>query len=101
MTSNSKALVGAAVCLVFVVFKVPTLQHEAWAYALLLFAALVIVPLALDLFVELNDARDASRTLGWARDVQLPAAGLLAIAYWLPSSLGAGLLALPWLAFTI
>lgn len=99
MKSVTRALIGAAICGAFVAFKVPGLQHEAWAHALLLFAALVLVPLALDLFVELNDAAPVARWFGWAVRLQLPAALLLAVACWLPASLGAALLALPWVAF--
>ncbi len=98
MSSVSKALLGLVVCVAFVALRVPALSAETWTQALVLFAALVLVPLALDLFVELNDAQQVARWFGWLRGVQLPAALALAGAYWLPPGFLAALLALPWLA---
>src|SRR5262245_57440096 len=45
-----RALVGALAWIGFVAFRVPGLVDATWATALLLFAALVLVPIALDLF---------------------------------------------------
>jgi hypothetical protein len=100
MTSNLKALIGAIACLGFVVLRVPTLQHEAWTHALILFAALVLLPLALDLFTERNDAPQVARWFGWLRVAQMPAAAMLAISCWLSSGVLAAALALPWLICT-
>jgi hypothetical protein len=100
MSSNVKSLLGGAVFLAFAAFKVPNLQHEAWAHALLLFAALVLVPLALDLLAELNDAAPVARWFAGVRLAQFPAAVLLAAACWLPAGWVAVALALPWAGLT-
>jgi hypothetical protein len=100
MTSRSRALIGVVIFAAFVAFKVARLGGEEWSHAALLFAALVIVPLLLDLLVERNDAREAARWLGWIRAWQLPAAILLVGSYWLTPRLEAALLALPWAALT-
>jgi hypothetical protein len=66
MNSVARASVGAAVWMGFVFARVPDLRDAAWAHALLLFAALVLVPLALDLFADKSETgqrrpRDYSR----------------------------------------
>lgn len=73
---------------------------DAWTHILLTFAALVLVPLALDLLTERNDAARAATFLGWVRLAQFPAAVLLMLACWLQAGLWAALLALPWLGVT-
>ena len=100
MTFNSeqRALAGGAVWVGYLAATLPQLHHESWAHALLVFAALVLVPLALDLVEERNDPPRAARAFRWAQRLQLPAGVLLAAACWFPPSPGAAGLALPWLA---
>lgn len=78
--------------------RVPDLQQEAWAQALLLFAALVLVPLALDLIEE--QPTPASRRKSWLMIVSFPAALLLTGAYLCaPGSWIAITAAIPWVLF--
>ena len=101
MTKNeTRALAGGVVWLGFLAVGRPDLRGDAWAHALLLFAALVLVPLALDLIAELNDARRTAQWLGWSQMGQLPAAVLLAMACGLQPGIVAAGLAMPWLALT-
>lgn len=100
MTMEKRAIAGALAWLGFVAALRPGPQHETWTHVLIAFAALVLVPLALDLIVERNDAPRTARWLGWAGAAQLPAALALAFACWLRPGVGAALLTLPWLAFT-
>lgn len=98
MTAKTRAIVGGVIWAAFVALRARDLHGEAWAHALLLFAALVLVPLVLELFVEPeNPERDAG---AFARIhlAQLPAALLLAAACWVPAGALAALLALPWAA---
>lgn len=100
MTTFRRVTAGAAIWLGYLAATLPNPQHEGWTLVLLLLAVLVLVPLALDLFIERHDAPQAIKWLGWVRLAHLPAGALLALACWLPSGIGAGLLALPWLAVT-
>ena len=56
MNAVTRALVGALGWGGFVYARVPRLSDGAWAHALLLFAVLVLVPLALDLFRDVDEA---------------------------------------------
>ena len=95
-----QVLFGAAAWIVFAALRVRDLRHDAWGHALLLLAALVLVPLVLDLVGERNDDRRAAAWLGRARRFHFAAAvGLLASCL-LPTGALAGALALPWLGFT-
>ncbi|WP_419193394.1 YndJ family protein [Kolteria novifilia] len=76
-----------------------SLFETAWAVELLLFSPLVLVPLALRLFVEVEDQPRPKRLFGLVVAMQFPAALLLLIAFWLPEGIGA-FLTLPWLAMT-
>ncbi|HVS52725.1 MAG TPA: YndJ family transporter [Opitutaceae bacterium] len=100
MNGNRNAAIGGLFCIAFVVLRVPGLGDDAWARALLLFAALVLVPLVLDLLGERNEARLAARWLAWVRAWQLPAVGLLALACVVREGAWAAALAFPWLALT-
>ena len=96
-----KAAIGGVACVGFVVGRVGHPHHPAWAHALLIFAALGLVPLALELFADASEAARTERWFAWANHAQLPAALLLALACWLPAGLGAALAALPWAALTV
>jgi hypothetical protein len=100
MTEGKRASVGAIIWLGFVGATLPDPRGEAWAHALLLLAALVLLPLVLPLIVERNEAARAARWLGLAARMQLTTAGLLAFGCWLPPGAIAGAFALPWLAVT-
>lgn len=79
--------------------RVPDMRHEAWAHALLLFAALVIFPLANRLAAAGSDPAWLQKlwsTAAWWRTV---AAVLLAASYQQPPGTTALLLALPWAGF--
>lgn len=95
-----KAALGACAWIGFVIAVAPGLTDHAWSTALLLFAALVLVPLALDLFAEAGDSVRVTRLFALARRSQLPAALLLAAGCALPPGSAAATLALPWIAFT-
>ena len=71
------ALGGGVVWVIYVGFFVPNLHHGAWAHALLLLAALVLVPLTLDL---VDRETSGTEPAGWknaGRMLQVPAALLL------------------------
>lgn len=98
MTAKIRAIVGGVIWAAFVALRARDLHGEAWAHALLLFAALVLVPLVLELFVEPeNPERDAA-AFAKVHLAQFPAALLLAAACWMPAGTLAALLALPWAA---
>jgi len=89
--------VGAVAWLAAAWWGVPHVLHQSWAYALLLFAALVLVPLVLDLVQEASELPVVARCFGLARWLQLPAALLLAVACAQSPGWRALLLASPWL----
>jgi hypothetical protein len=96
MNAATKSSVGAAAWLIFALAHVRDLRADVWAYALLLFAALVLVPLALDLFADEHESPQPARLFAWVRLAQLPAALLLVVAYWLEPGRLAVAAALPW-----
>lgn len=92
---------GALLWLAHLLLVRPTPFDPTWPHALLLLAALVLVPLGLALADRPPDGGDRSRSdrpLRWAAAGQLPAAALLAAAYSLGQGPVAAVLALPWLA---
>ena len=100
MRATTRAIAGAVVWIGFVVLRAPDPQAGAWAHALLLFAALVLVPLALELFAETGETGAPVRLLRVATLAQLPAALALVVAcVLLPGALAASA-ALPWVALT-
>jgi hypothetical protein len=101
MKSTTRAIIGGVIWATFSLWKVPSWQHDAWAHAMLLFAALVLLPLALDLFHDEDEGPSAARLFHWVALGQLPAAALLTLSCALAPGLFAGTLALPWLALTV
>jgi hypothetical protein len=87
------ALVGVAVWIAGVLIVRPSLFDVGWAHAILLLAALVLVPLALRLVTPPED-----RLLRVAQSIQFPAAIMLAAAYLLPPGVAAAGLSLGWFA---
>ncbi len=100
LTPVTKAWIGIVVWAAFVFVRVDDLRAEAWAHALLLFAALVLVPLALELFEEKDETGPAARWFALARAMQLSAAVFLAIACALSPGPAAAAAALPWVLWT-
>lgn len=98
MSPNLRAIIGGVVWTVFACTAVPSWQHEAWVYALLLLCALVLVPLALELGVDDADTGWAARLMGVVGRAQLPAAALLGWACVIPPGGAAALAAVPWIA---
>lgn len=97
MRTPLKVRIGVIVWCGFTYFSVPRLKDEAWAYALLLLAALVLVPMA---WCLARDDDDSPRMAGLHRTallLQLPAALLLMAAIMLPVGPVAMLCTLPWL----
>lgn len=92
--SVPRALFGAALWGAVVLMVLPSPFETEWAAALLLLAALVLVPLAM----ELAGSDDPmSRLAAW---IQVPAALCLGWAYLLPQGPTAAVLAAPWVATT-
>ena len=100
MSAFNRALLGLAAWSVFVIAHVSDLRGEAWAPALLLLAALVLVPLALELLADEDESAPVDRWFGVVSQVQLPAALLLGLACWLPPGIAAAAAALPWVLLT-
>jgi len=99
-TGGPRAIAGGVVWLGLVFWSVADLRTPAWSAALLTFAALVLVPLALDLAREPGEAGVVPRLLvitGW---LQLPAAFLLTVSCLQPTGRLAAGLALPWIILT-
>jgi hypothetical protein len=100
MNATLRAIIGAIGWGGFVFARVPNVRDGAWAHALLLFAALVLVPLALELFRDAAESATTARWFSWMERVQLPAALSLLVAYWLPAGAIAAAAALPWVMLT-
>jgi hypothetical protein len=96
MKAATKAWIGALVWAAFAVRFVPNLHHGAWAHALLLLAALVLVPLARELLAEENESGWPAQCAAWARLGEFPAALALALSCALAPGTWAALAALPW-----
>jgi hypothetical protein len=98
--NGARALGGAVVVAAFAIWRTPDPRAPEWLGAALLFAALVLVPLALPLFAETKETAGAAKLLRQAGRWQLPAGGALAVACgWERGALAAGL-ALPWMTVT-
>lgn len=100
MTAVAKSGLGAIGWCVFVGLRVTDMRDDAWAHALLVFAALVLVPLAWELLGESDEAEVTERWLRFAGRLQLPAALLLALACGLAPGAVAVLAAFPWVVLT-
>lgn len=100
MHAATRAWIGAVAWVVFVFLCAPSPQAGAWAHALLVLAALVLVPLALELFAEAGETGAPMRLLRVAGALQLPAALALAAACAIEAGAVAAGAALPWVAFT-
>ncbi len=101
MSAVLRASIGGLFWAAFVFVQVITLQGEAWSHALLVFAALVLVPLVLELFADTDAPERSKRLLNVAGKVQLPAGLFLGLAYLLSPGPWTALATLPWLGFTL
>ncbi len=91
-------MIGGVAWAAWVAWQVPHLQHAVWALALLLLAALVLVPLALELTNDEDDRGGIAVLVALTRLGQLPAAALLVWACGKVPGTTAALLSLPWVA---
>lgn len=97
---SASAAVGAAIWAIALVGLRPTPLDVLWAKALLLLAALVLVPLVLRLFAPAAGAAGDNRLWALIRVTQLPAAVLLGAAFLMPQGPIAAGLSVAWLATT-
>jgi hypothetical protein len=100
MNAVTRALVGALAWIGFACMRLPAAGDAAWAHTLLLLAALVLVPLALELFRDGDEPAKTARWFGWLERLQLPAALALLVACWLAPGPTATAAAVPWAALT-
>ncbi len=77
MSSGRRAVAGLMMWAGFVAMQVPSLHHGVWAEALIVFAALVLVPLVIEIADGSRRVAAARQWLGWAARGQFPAAVLL------------------------
>lgn len=96
MTTPIKVRIGAICWCVFTYFTVHNFKHGPWAEALVLLAALVLMPMTWCLARDFDDKGWAERLWKFDLHLQLPAALLLVPAFWLPRGTQAMLCALPW-----
>jgi hypothetical protein len=100
MSPVVRAGIGAVACIAFGLARVSGPADAAWSHALLLFAALVLVPLALELLRDETEPDLTARWFLWIERLQFPAALLLLVACWLAPGTVPAILALPWFALT-
>ena len=93
-----KAKLGFVAWIVAAVLMVPNVHHGAWAHALLLFAALVLVPLLLVVAEDASATERSKKSLRLAARIQFPAALLLIVSFRLAPGIWAVLWAVPWAA---
>lgn len=100
-SARARAEWGAIAWLATGLYTISDLRSPAWSSLLLAGAALVLVPLLLELASE-ADADDPGATLlRFARAIQLPSAlGLLVAGLWPPGAFAA-MMAAPWVALTV
>jgi len=96
MKIPQRVLVGAAVFLVHTIFRVADLRQGVWGEALLLLAALVIVPLLFDLLEDSADDALGFKLLHAARWLQFGAALGLVVSYELSPGYLTAVAGLPW-----
>jgi hypothetical protein len=94
--TRTRVLIGAVAFVIVALWRVPDLRHEAWGEVLIGFAALVLVPLLLDLLDDSKDDPLTVKLLGTARRWQFPAALTLLVTGVLPPGYLAALGAVPW-----
>ena len=95
-----RALGGGVVWLAWVAWCAPSVRDGAWAHALLLLSALVLVPLALELTEQRKPSLLTGKLVRWTGWLQLPSALLLAIAAAREPGVLTALAAFPWVMLT-
>lgn len=100
MKTGTRILIGVVAWVAFAIAAHGTPMRPQWTLVALVFAALVLVPLALDLAAERRDTGRIGRSMSWVRHAQLPAALLLATGCLVPPGIGAFLLTTPWAVVT-
>lgn len=100
VSTTTRVWLGTVAWIAVVALTVPHVLHLVWAYAMLLFAALALIPLALDLAGDPDESALAAQIFRAARWLQLPAALLLILAFVQPVGLKALACAAPWIVFT-
>uniref|UniRef100_UPI00404B6F50 YndJ family protein n=1 Tax=Cephaloticoccus sp. TaxID=1985742 RepID=UPI00404B6F50 len=96
MTTPFKVRIGAIAWCVFTYFTVTNITRGAWAEALLVLAALVLMPMTWCLARDMDDTGWAKRLWKFDLHLQLPAALLLIPAFLLPEGPTAMWCAVPW-----
>lgn len=91
-----RAVLGAGLWIAALLVVRPSLLGDAWPRLLLLLAALVLLPMGLDL------ASDGEKSWAWrsVKTLQMPAALLFGVALFLPRGPVAAGLTFPWLLLT-
>ena len=98
--SVKSAIVGGSLWVAFVVWRVTDFRTLAWSTALLGFAALVLIPLVLDLVLPVDEASGGPKIFRAVRGLQFPAALLLLLSCSTPSGGWAAAVAAPWIVLT-
>lgn len=78
MSAGWRAIVGVVVWAGATAWRGPNLHHGAWAEVLVLWAALVLAPLLIEIADDRKRVSAARQWLGWASRGQMPAALVLA-----------------------
>lgn len=96
MTTPLKVRIGAVCWCVFAWYTVPHLTRGPWAEAMVVLAALVLMPMTWCLARDFEDAGWAERLWKFDWHLQLPGGLLLTAAFLLPEGVLAVVCALPW-----
>ena len=96
MSANQRAKVGGVAWLLFAVLSGPNLHGAAWTQVWLLLAALVLVPMAVELAADERERGNVAVLVALTRLGQLPAALLLLWACAMRPGGWAALAATPW-----
>jgi hypothetical protein len=100
LSPAKRAAVGGLFWLFIAWWSVSDLRTLEWSSALLTFAALVLMPLLMELIGKENESGPVGIVLAASARLQLPAAGLLSIGFLQPAGWVSTVLALPWIIFT-
>lgn len=77
MNGGGRAAMGTVMWVSVAVWRWPNLHHGEWAEALVLLAALVLMPLVIEIADDSRRVAAARQCLGWAARCQFPSAVLL------------------------
>jgi hypothetical protein len=96
MSLRQTMALGGGAWIIYVGLAVPSIHHGAWAYALLLLAAFILVPLALDLLERTAPRTETDWWMSVSRTLQFPGAVLLAWSSLQEPGAWPGIAAIPW-----